>query len=523
MNNINDIWPFPYPPHNNQKLAFDWLVDNQDKKYLILESPVGSGKSNIGLMLSKVLGDSSFILTPQRILQEQYEQSFKDINRIDLASLYGKSNYTCKTKNTDCSIGGLVKPRCARCPHDAAREKSKTVNNLVMNYKLALTMWAFTQTFLNNKRPLMILDECHTLEEHLVNFDTLSIAEWRCKKYGVKWEPQTNIKAAVDFLHKTYIPAFTQIIEDMTSDIDYILDKPPSDLDKSELLKLKELSALETHIFDETTAYTDVEQLKDKFVMVYDKTMFQFKRLTGGFAFNNIIKPMAHRFLFMSSTVLDKEGFCNDIGIDPEQTAFLSLQSEFGVENRPIYYMPQMKMNYKWTENINGKATMLKNINQLLEIHKDDSGIIHTGNFKIAEWLVDNIKTDHYVFHHNPNSGDERNAIIRAFMSYNKPSVLISPSSTEGLDLKDDLGRFAIVAKIPFGSLGDQWIKTRMNMSNSWYQRRALIGVMQGGGRIVRGMQDTGTVYILDESFGYLYSQTSHLIPKWWNESYIKL
>lgn len=250
--------------------------------------------------------------------------------------------------------------------------------------------------------------------------------------------------------------------------------------------------------------------------------MFQFKRLTGSFSFRRIIDPMADKFLMMSSTILNKEGFCRDLGIKEEDTAFLSMTSEFDIENRPVYYMPKARMNAKWKlpENETSRQTMLSAVDTLLGMHAEESGIIHTGNFEIARWLVENINTTHRIYHHNPDSGDDRNSVIAAFQGDPKPSVLISPSSTEGLDLKDDLGRFAIFAKIPFGSLGDQWIKRRMEMSPEWYQRRALIDIIQGGGRVVRGGDDWGNVYILDESWTHLHKNALHMIPQWWRDGY---
>ena len=86
--------------------------------------------------------------------------------------------------------------------------------------------------------------------------------------------------------------------------------------------------------------------------------------------------------------------------------------------------------------------------------------------------------------------------------------------------MKGDLARFAIVVKVPFGFLGDQWIKRRLDMSQEWYQRQALIDIIQGGGRIVRSSDDWGNVYILDQSFGYLKKMTDRMIPQWWKDSY---
>ena len=528
-----NCWPFPYKARLNQEIALPWLAANQDKKYLILEAPVGAGKSNIGLVYSLFRGSNSFVLTPQRILQEQYEESFYNTPEIDLASFYGKANYQCHTKNADCSVGSLVKPRCKDCTYGNARDKAKSSCNTVMNYALGLGVWAFTKLFRTKDgdpipRNLMILDECHTLEEHLVNFDALAITEWRCKKYSVTWRSCDTLEKAVDYLREIYFPKMRDVVNNMYDSLEYLRDKEPRDLTKGELSKLKELAALEKHVLEEVIVFSSVGEaempkIKDQFVLVNDPKMFEFKRLSGARAFRNIIEPMADQFLFMSSTVLDKDGFCRDLGIDPDDAAFLSLQSEFDVQNRPVYYMPQHKMNFKWRESESGKQTMLDAVSKLLELHDGESGIIHTGNFKIAEWLVDNLNPTQQIFHHNPGSGDDRNAIIKAFISNPKPGVLISPSSTEGLDLKEDLARFAIFCKVPFGSLGDQWIKRRMEMSKAWYQRRALIDIIQGGGRIVRGPEDTGSVYILDASFGFLHSQTARIVPQWWQDSYQKI
>ena len=63
-------------------------------------------------------------------------------------------------------------------------------------------------------------------------------------------------------------------------------------------------------------------------------------------------------------------------------------------------------------------------------------------------------------------------------------------------------------------------IKRRMEMSNEWYRRMAMKDIIQGGGRIVRSAEDEGTVYILDGSFGYLYSNSVGMVPKWWKDSF---
>lgn len=528
MEDILKHWPFPYEPRGNQLKAFDWAA-NEDAKYLLLEAPVGAGKSNIGITVSHALGTrnancrgDSIILTPQRILQDQYEKSFFGNKKIALASLYGKSNYQCQKKNTTCDIGSLLKPQCEPCPHRNAKKQAQLAADTVLNYKLGLTSFAYTQTF--KPRKLMILDECHTLENHLVDFDAVRISEARSKKYNLPFERQDNMSDAIEWLKDKYMLKLGQLVDQLETECEDYLEMPPGSLTRTEVMKIRELVAVQEH-WDEVSLMCarTREHIDVHFVLVHDFTQFMFKRLTGSHSFHKYVKPMADRFLFMSSTILNKEGFCRDLGIPEDESSFLSLGSEFDVENRKVFYMPQMKMNAQWNkdENAANRKTMLEAINTLIEMHDTDSGIIHTGNFAIAKWLVDNMSAPrHKLYHHNPGSGDDRNAVIEGFQADPNPSILISPSCTEGLDLKDDLARFAIFAKVPFGFLGDQWIKKRMTMSKEWYQRRALIDIIQGGGRVVRSADDEGTVYILDQSWGFLYNTTYDRIPKWWLDAY---
>lgn len=529
-NNVLEFWPFPYAPRENQLTAFEWLSE-QSAKYLLIEAPVGAGKSNIGITYSHSLGSTgkqrgnSYILTPQRILQAQYEQSVNGVEGVHLASFYGKSNYECKGKHSTCDIGQMVKPKCIKCPFEQAKNKAKETANTVLNYKLALSAFAYTNSF--QARRLMVLDECHTLENQLVDFDALSITEWRCKKYNLKFEKQTSLSKALKWLRDYYVPKLSVVVDKLEQECEYLFEQQGHTLTRHELTKMRELTSLQEHEAEvQMMSLRTNQHVMDHFVLVWDDIKFQFKRLKGEYSFHKHLVPMADRFLFMSSTILNLEGFCEDLGIPTEDAAFLTLSSEFPKENRPVYYMPQCKMNAKWStpENGNGRKIMLDTVEKLLNEHNDDSGIIHTGNFAIADWLVKKLDGNipHKIYHHNPDVGDDRNSVIESFQGDPEPSILISPSSTEGLDLKDDLGRFAIFVKVPFGFLGDQWIKRRMDMSHQWYQRRALIDIIQGGGRIVRSPTDFGNVYILDESWAYLYNQAYHMIPRWWRDAYIR-
>lgn len=215
---------------------------------------------------------------------------------------------------------------------------------------------------------------------------------------------------------------------------------------------------------------------------------------------------------------------CQNLGIPADQAAFYDAPSEFPVENRPVVYAPTIKMTYGWNSNENAKMrrdaiVIIKNI---LAAHSGDNGIVQTGSFQIAQWLVDELSNNktHVVIHHNPKSNIKREDAIDNFQTSRVPVILISPSITEGLDLHDDLARFCIIAKVPFASLGDAWVKTRMGISQRWYDLETIKGVLQGCGRVVRHNKDEGITYIIDSSWGALYSRMKSAIPQWWHDAY---
>lgn len=532
---IYSFWPMKNsPPRKSQSEILEWIKTLPSHiKYILCEVPVGGGKSPLALNLSgwcsQGLGDA-FILTPQKVLQKQYEDSF---DRHLLHSLYGKQNYTCECKHTNCDIGSDIKPKCDECPHQSAFLKVKTSPNVVFNYTLGLLLFKYvTDDNIIRKRKLIVFDEAHTLENHLTEFNAIVISEFKCKQIGsVAFNQFSNMRSALQWVQDKYVPALTNKIKHLTPSVQEALEdcrdqsRAPSRDEENEISLLKEL-VNHKNMIDEQLIIPDFGDVYADYVLINEgKTAFKFKELFGKRNFKQIVEPMGDRFLFMSSTILDKDAFCSDLGLDPEKAAFISVDSEFDIDNRPIFYMPTCKMTFGWDsiERERDTSKLAEKIIKLCkEMHPNESGIIHTGSFQIAQWLFKKLgnKVPHMIMHHNPSSGFKRDDVLREFQEDDGiPKLLISPSITEGLDLKDDKSRFAIFAKVPFPFLGDAWVKKRMQLSDNWYKRQALISMIQGGGRIVRSKQDWGHVYILDSSFGYLLSQTKRISPKWWTDS----
>ncbi|MDD5704186.1 MAG: helicase C-terminal domain-containing protein, partial [Dehalococcoidales bacterium] len=122
------------------------------------------------------------------------------------------------------------------------------------------------------------------------------------------------------------------------------------------------------------------------------------------------------------------------------------------------------------------------------------------------------------------NSFDRVQALER-FKISKLPKVLLSPSMDRGVDLPGDQCRVVIIAKIPFGDLGDPQITKRVHASkdgNNWYIHKTIGKIIQMAGRGVRSKDDHADTYILDEQFNRVYTENRRMFPKWFRESIVR-
>jgi Rad3-related DNA helicase len=237
----------------------------------------------------------------------------------------------------------------------------------------------------------------------------------------------------------------------------------------------------------------------------------------AGFAEQNLFST-AQNILLMSATILDFKTFRRNLGIPFKQSNSLSVPSDFPKENRRIVFWPAGNMSYKDIEATLPK--MAERVGKLLTKYGDRKGIIHTHSYRINSYLLEYLsRTDHKhrVVTHNSDVGS-REAAIQKHCSSPLPTVLISPSMTEGLDLKGDLSRFQIIVKTPFPFL-DPYNKARMERDPQWYQMQTALTLVQATGRSVRSIEDHAITIILDSGFERFLVQNQEILPEWWKES----
>jgi ATP-dependent DNA helicase DinG len=217
----------------------------------------------------------------------------------------------------------------------------------------------------------------------------------------------------------------------------------------------------------------------------------------------------------ISATILDKEAFCKSLGLVPEEVKFIQIPSDFPLQNRHIHPMNIEYLNSKSLQQQDVQIKIARAIDNLMTLHRNHKGIIHTTSYKQVDFIVENISpiNRQRLFKTDPNI--PREEVIAEHLNSTEPTVLISPSLYLGLDLKDDLSRFQIITKVPYPDLGDRWISNKKDMNGQWYTWQTALRLVQGYGRSIRSKEDWAKTYVLDTAFGYFVRKNRNMLPDW--------
>lgn len=531
---------FPYKEiRPEQKAVLSQIAANWDKKkYFILQCDVGTGKSGIAKTVANWC-ENAFIITETKQLQQQYVDDFS--HESNMVSIKGKANYQCNRngrlncENGPCTLRRTsVKPPCmATCKYYTLR--SKAINSPIVLTSYAYIFRAFDCAGFWKPRELMVFDECHLLEDQLINFATFEInPEFLDRQYGLFDDDPNRAELMEKFSEEGWTPSnkskfnkvFFLVTEKRKELFDMMKDElggeKPEDLDEDALDVLSKTHKL----------YYDIDKLykkmslffgakKEDWIIAPNTTdgALCFTPLNVDSLFHQFCDTWASKFIFMSATILDTEGYIKELGISPEECLIIKMESSFDPEKSPIYYMPCGSMNY---ESIGESLhTACSAINFLLSKKPNEKGIIHTGNYKVAERIWNNnseISKDNHDRLLMRATKEITNQNLLKVHERAENTVLLSPSMTTGVDLKDDLSRFQIVVKMPFSSLADPRIKKKSTINSNWYTCQMLKTLIQACGRSTRSVDDFSATYILDSSFKYWVTR----YKKWLPESFLK-
>lgn len=531
---------------------------------VFLEAPTGFGKTPVAITIARYLG-SSHICTATKDLQAQYRRDFPFVFEVK-----GRGNFPCVVKedmglDVNCDYGPCVQDEDYDCAFktrlldydlvgqgtaqelvrlnplaekgymDNLKKKSKLVelswrpchyfhqkwmgakaSHTVYNYRYFLSDIFYAGT--TQKRKLLVLDEAHRLESEVGDFRSFTVS-----------------KNTLRFLPRIQMPG--SAVEDVETWIDFLLNL------EDKLLKFVEQATEAIELGRVSEPYTErnlidaISREKNLSAVLYDMrgskqnwivssiqrdsdnniSRATLTPLETATYFGDIIDKGTIAF-FMSATILSKDYLCKVAGIKPDAAKFIQVkESDFPVENRPIRLMNVAWLSAKTMQESMPKIS--KAIENIMSMHKNEKGIIHTTSYAQLQYIRDNLGRENAARLIETGSSLDREEVIAKHAASKKPTVLISPSLHLGVDLKDDLSRFQVIVKVPYPDLTDRKVAEMKKRDPHWYTWYTVLRLAQSYGRSIRNADDFATTYILDESIGYLLRSAKDMVPKWFSEA----
>lgn len=419
---------------------------------------------------------------------------------------------------------------------------------------------------LGSKR-LIVFDECHNIENRIIELVGYNISSKRYHEITGEYLPKKDIKTTttdewVQVLEH-FIKSFEKSIGEKRSERKklemeligiesnlrvYEENDEPDHITEMQIKRLKKESfsvgkkirnlkisirnlkeskdnAIDTHqkirenIDGWVVTVKEDEIIKDKIRSI------TFKPIDISEYCNRLFREdKGDNFLLMSATILDIDIYCKSIGLDPNYVEYISLQSEFPINNRPIYYVydapylniKEMDKNYVLDE-------WARIINTIMNAYHDFKGIIHVGAISHMEFIssrLSKINADRLIKSREGMHEITRDEVMARHTIDNKPTVIISPSFHTGIDLKDNLSRFQIIAKVLYPGIADAWVKKKKEINEEWYRWLTTLNFVQAYGRSIRSKSDWADTYLTDQVFRQFLNGNNHIspnpfIPKW--------
>lgn len=531
-------------PEQTEMVNFTIKSFKENKKFVLMDAPVGIGKSYYAVMFMaeylKSNPKAKFdILTSTKILQSQYADDFDFVN-----NMWGATNYVCEKYECTCELGqeyaSLAKVKCEECPYDLAKEGFFKGTVSLTNYHMYILYAMFAGQKLEERgADILIVDEAHEFDNIVSDFvsaklnkillENLDFEPKVIKQYENLFRDIKTIEQYVNMIKGTFVV-------DLHAHRKNIVLKEKSYGDKKKWFTM--MKTIDNTINKFELFLKEYEQDPSNWIFEIDENKYSKGSRKGMLDLS--IQPLWAKdyleeyvwsrykhVILMSGTILDKTLFSFLNGLSEDNTAYMSLDSPFPKQNRKIYYMPVAKMNFD--NKRKAFESFIPWIQKIVNKNIDNKGIIHTVSFELANWIREELEKDkteeglkfkkRFLFH----DSSTRDLVLRQHTSSKEATILVSPSMFTGVDLKDDLSRFQIILKIPYPNLGAAKIKKRKEIYPPWYGWRTVADIVQSYGRSVRSMDDWAETYILDAGFGNLMSYNGSFMPKYIKEAIVTI
>jgi ATP-dependent DNA helicase DinG len=496
--------------------------DPRGPRVLLIEAPPGVGKSHVATTLARWSGDA-YLLTSQKLLQDQYEREFG----AELALVKGRDNYVCEryhgapvpTSRGMCRRPGG--PACA-CPYVRAKQTALNAPIFCTNtaYFATLRHWHAEQL---RRRRLLIVDEAHNLESQLVGVFTTRFSHDEMREWFGGLLPR--LAGADDYrpllaghverleAQRLQIERWLEALRPRGQPPEMFLEMPPT-REEQDLLEQRDRleSALARVAF-----FLDAGD-REWIVRYPDHAGAELALvpLTVSSMARELFSECAEVVVLSSAYLGHREVLAEYFGLNEGDVRGFATPSPFALEQRPIVYRPVGALSHLTRARL--EPALFAEVAAILASHPGDKGLIHVPSYEAGRRLVNDLAAraprDSRRLLWIDSTGGKPGA-IQLHRASPLPTVLVSPSLREGIDLPDDFLRFQVLTKLPYPDLGDPWTAARRARDPRWYAVETAKALLQAYGRSCRHAEDHGVTYVLDGQFARFLQRYRVLLPEW--------
>ncbi len=398
---------------------------------------------------------NSVILNPNNLLVDQY------IDKLSAPGIKGYETYNChQYPEYGCNQRGAS---CTNCP---LRQAKRNLNAPMYVTNFHMYAARLKQNRWHNARDLIVVDEAHNLVKFQQDWNQMRV--WEHKWSDMKFGPLISGE------RREYVQEIGEDFWGGGGEINghkYTRGNP-------EALACRFLKPV------------DVSRMGD-----------------------SLWPSRTKKIVLLSATISRKD--IDALGLGRKRVRYLECSHPIHPSRRPVFLDYISDIN---SSNLESSTKLIAEhiMRNLLPHHVGQKGMIHA-TYRQAEILRKYLRSDRIIYHDVSNKTAKYNEFMDS--SPEEGKVLVASGMYEGIDLPEELGRWQVVAKIPWPSLGSEINKIVVKRDPELYEWQCLRDVIQAAGRICRTENDFGVTYICDGTMDRLLS--TDLVPEWFREAIV--
>ena len=493
----------------------------------LLHIAVGTriGKSPVNITFCRA-SNNAFYTTPQLTLIDQIQRD-KLVGKY-VTEIKGRQNYLCKyDPAATCDVGlckRLKEFSCQKvevCPYWMQKLRALNAHTALMSFAYLLLEGRTETEYSFRRRELLVLDESHSIDRHVVNNISLVISPWT-----ITFELYKKVSNLVG-----NVQSMSDVVS-LISTIKEMAEQRVEEVVVQTTFAGGELSITQATI---NRRLEDFISNAEMFLNSEESTEWVWQIAWSSYHGDNypklIVQPLYARefmldmiwcrasyYIVSSATLLNIPIFVHETGLDKalkkDEILHINIPSTFPPENRPIIDRTNGKLTH--SERDKNLYPAVKILERILDQEPGNVAVhVHSYEMLISVANLIDPKYRERLVTHTPETRQE----ALEFWKNSHGKVFLCVSFEEGQDWYNPICDAQVLFKVPYLDTNDKRIMARLEKHNwNWYYNEALKTTIQSYGRAVRSPTDKARYYVVDASFIDLIRKCKKDVPQWIKE-----